>query len=92
RLLVMASTAANSAFAHSDTVPGAVCPWGHTPAKEKAMRQLMLVGSAVVALAVVPFFASTADARMKDNASFGYCKSGTKVADTKNCKENGGTQ
>jgi hypothetical protein len=55
------------------------------------MRQLMLVGSAVVALAVVPFFASTADARMKDNASFGYCKSG-KVADTKNCKENGGTQ
>ena len=56
------------------------------------MRQLMLVGSAVVALAVVPFFASTADARQKDNPNFGYCKSGAKVSDMKNCKENGGTQ
>jgi hypothetical protein len=56
------------------------------------MRQLILVGSAMVALSVVPFLASTADARMKDSANFTYCQSGKKATDPKQCKENGGNQ
>ena len=33
-----------------------------------------------------------ASARTKDKPNSGYCKSGKQAADTKNCKENGGTR
>ncbi|HUL86552.1 MAG TPA: hypothetical protein VLU23_00005 [Pseudolabrys sp.] len=44
---------------------------------------------AVLAFVAAPTVVS---ARMKDKASFGYCKSGTKVGDMAKCKENGGTK
>jgi hypothetical protein len=56
------------------------------------MKNLMLIGSAIVALVLIPIFGSAANARPKDNANFGYCKSGAKVSDMKSCKENGGNQ
>ena len=55
------------------------------------MKRLLVVGSAFVALLISPVLsASTADARKKDNASMGFCKSGKKVSDMQKCKENGG--
>jgi len=54
------------------------------------MNRLLVVGGALAALLISPIIASTADARTKDKPNMGYCKSGAKVADTKNCKENGG--
>ena len=55
------------------------------------MKRLLMVGSALVALLVLPVLsASTADARKKDNPNMGFCKSGKKVNDMKKCKENGG--
>jgi hypothetical protein len=55
------------------------------------MNRLLVVGGAFVALVISPIIdASTANARTKDKPNMGYCKSGAKVADTKNCKENGG--
>jgi|SoiMetStandDraft_5_1073268.scaffolds.fasta_scaffold103342_1 hypothetical protein len=57
------------------------------------MRQLVLVGSAIMALIITPIsIASTADARAKDKANMGYCKSGARVGDMKDCKENGGSK
>jgi hypothetical protein len=47
--------------------------------------------SIVVALALIAIAASSADARDRDNPNYGFCKSGKKVTDTKQCKENGGT-
>ena len=45
-------------------------------------------------LIAVTFVAApmAASARMKDKPGFGFCKSGAKVTDIKNCKENGGTK
>jgi hypothetical protein len=59
------------------------------------MRKLILIGGAIVALVVSPLLAaSTVNAQSRKNtgANFGYCKSGAKVRDMKDCKENGGTQ
>ena len=53
------------------------------------MRQLVLLASAVLAPVLA---ASTAEARGKDNPNYGYCKSGARVKDMKNCKENGGAK
>jgi hypothetical protein len=36
--------------------------------------------------------ATSAEARKWDHPNSGACKSGTSVADIKNCKENGGTK
>ena len=48
---------------------------------------------AVVATAIfVVAAAGPTQARMRDNPNYGFCKSGTKVANIKNCKENGGTK
>lgn len=47
--------------------------------------------SIVVALAFIAITASAANARDRDNPNYGFCKSGKKVTDTKQCKENGGT-
>ena len=47
--------------------------------------------SIVAALAIIAITASSADARDRDNPNYGFCKSGKKVTDTKQCKENGGT-
>jgi hypothetical protein len=55
------------------------------------MKQIVLAGSAVLALLVIPVLtASTADARRKDHPDYGFCQSGAKVKDIKKCKENGG--
>lgn len=43
-----------------------------------------------IAFASAPIFISNANARAKDKPNFGYCKSGAKVGNIKNCKENGG--
>ena len=48
---------------------------------------LLIAGFAVLALVAAPTVVS---ARKKDNANYGFCKSGKKVTDTKKCKENGG--
>ena len=50
---------------------------------------LLLAGFAALALVVVPTVVS---AGMNDKTNFGYCKSGAKVRDMKNCKENGGAK
>jgi hypothetical protein len=47
--------------------------------------------SLLAALALIAITASSADARDRDNPNYGFCKSGKKVTDTKQCKENGGT-
>ena len=47
--------------------------------------------SIVAALALIAITASSADARDRDNPNYGFCKSGKKVTDVKQCKENGGT-
>jgi hypothetical protein len=44
----------------------------------------------VTALAVAMLVATPADARKKDHANSGYCKSGVQVKDMAKCKENGG--
>jgi hypothetical protein len=55
------------------------------------MKKLVVVGGALLALLVAPVLSATrADARTKDKPNMGYCKSGAKVGDMKNCKENGG--
>ena len=47
--------------------------------------------SIAAALAIIAISASSANARDRDNPNYGFCKSGAKVTDTKQCKENGGT-
>jgi protein tyrosine phosphatase (PTP) superfamily phosphohydrolase (DUF442 family) len=47
--------------------------------------------SVVTALAIIAITASSAGARDRDNPSFGFCKSGAKTTDVKQCKEHGGT-
>ena len=54
------------------------------------MRHFVLVGSALLALVVTPVLNTSADARKRDKPNMGFCKSGKKVNDMKNCKENGG--
>jgi hypothetical protein len=58
------------------------------------MKNLMLIGSAIVALVLIPIFGSAASAQSRANvgSNYGYCKSGAKVSDLKSCKENGGNQ
>jgi hypothetical protein len=53
------------------------------------MRKLVSV-SIAVAIATVPLASIAQAKRLRDNPNYGYCKSGTRVADVKNCKENGG--
>ena len=47
--------------------------------------------SVVVALTLIAITSSSAVARDRDNPNYGFCKSGKKVTDTKQCKEFGGT-
>ena len=44
----------------------------------------------LAALAVAMLVVTPADARKKDHANSGYCKSGVHVNDMTKCKENGG--
>jgi hypothetical protein len=48
---------------------------------------LLLAGFSALALVVAPTVAS---ARDRDNPNYGFCKSGQRVTDIKQCKENGG--
>jgi len=50
---------------------------------------LLLAGFAALALVVVPTVVS---ARPWDKPNYGFCKSGKRVGNIKNCKENGGTK
>ena len=52
------------------------------------MRGLSVVVTAVIFIVVA---AGPTHARDRDNPNYGFCKSGKKVTDTKQCKENGGT-
>ena len=52
---------------------------------------IMKAVSIVTALAIIAITASSANARDRDNPGFGFCKSGQKVTDVKQCKEHGGT-
>jgi hypothetical protein len=47
--------------------------------------------SILAALALIAITANSANARDRDNPNYGFCKSGAKVTDVKQCKENGGT-
>jgi hypothetical protein len=60
---------------------GGVYSWG----------TIMKAVSIVAALAIIAITASSANARDRDNPNYGFCKSGAKVTDVKQCKEHGGT-
>jgi hypothetical protein len=45
----------------------------------------------VATLAIIAITASSVGARDRDNPGFGFCKSGAKTTDIKQCKEHGGT-
>jgi len=47
--------------------------------------------SILAALALIAITAGSANARDRDNPNYGFCKSGAKVTDVKQCKEHGGT-
>jgi hypothetical protein len=51
------------------------------------MKFLSVVVTTVIFIAAA---AGPTHARMHDNPNYGFCKSGKKVTDTKQCKENGG--
>ena len=57
--------------------------WGET---------MKLFAGLLAALAVAMLVTTPADARKKDKANSGYCKSGTQVGDMAKCKENGGAK
>ena len=57
--------------------------WGET---------MKLFAGLLAALAVAMLITTPADARKKDKANSGYCKSGTQVGDMAKCKENGGAK
>ena len=52
------------------------------------MKYISVVVATVIFIAAA---ASPTHARDRDNPNYGFCKSGKKVTDTKQCKENGGT-
>jgi hypothetical protein len=59
------------------------------------MKKLILIGTAIAALVVTPIFAASignAQNRKNVGTNSGYCKSGAKVSDMKQCKENGGNE
>jgi hypothetical protein len=59
------------------------------------MQKLLLIGSAIAALAIAPLLTASignAQSRKNTGQDFGYCKSGEKVKDRSECKENGGTK
>ena len=53
---------------------------------------MKLFAGLLAALAVAMLVTTPADARKKDKANSGYCKSGTQVGDMAKCKENGGAK
>jgi hypothetical protein len=62
--------------------------------REGVMKKYILIGSALAALVIIPLLATTtanAQSRKNVGSNYGYCKSGEKVSDMKQCKENGGS-
>jgi len=55
--------------------------------RQHTLYAFLLAGLATVALIVTPIAAS---ALMMDKGTYGYCKSGQRVTNAKQCKENGG--
>jgi hypothetical protein len=53
---------------------------------------MKLFAGLLAALAVAMLITSPADARKKDKANSGYCKSGAHVGNMGKCKENGGAK
>ncbi|MGC1467480.1 MAG: hypothetical protein WA792_17315 [Pseudolabrys sp.] len=51
------------------------------------LKSVLVIGLIAAAFVAVPFVAS---ARVQDSSNSGVCKSGKRVANVKNCKENGG--
>jgi hypothetical protein len=54
------------------------------------MRLLRVLSGLLISLTATSFVTTQADARKKDHANSGYCKSGVQVKDMAKCKENGG--
>jgi hypothetical protein len=63
--------------------------WRKSMMKICSAAWLVLAGFFAFALIVTPTVVS---ARDKDRPNYGFCKSGKKVTDIKNCKENGGNK
>jgi hypothetical protein len=55
--------------------------------KMNKLKSVLVIGFIAAAFVAVPFVAS---ARVQDSSNSGVCKSGKRVANVKNCKENGG--
>jgi len=56
------------------------------------MRKACLVVIGIAALILVPVLEASAQSRKNTQSNAGYCKSGAKVSDMKDCKENGGAK